>query len=339
MSRLLLIILIVAVGVGGWYLYANYTIEVHRGAQGNLEYVKVVPRGARAPAGGEDFADQPPVAAGRTFIRIATFDVEGLDENKLANHRVSDVLVRVLPHFDVIALQGIRAHGRGLLVRLVEQLNATGKCYDFASSPAADREGMEQYNAILFDRSSVDVDRSTVQFIEDPGGGFRHKPLTALFRVRGPPEAEAFTFALIDVQTDPNRAAAELDLLAGVFRAVRDTVRTGGHTEDDVILLGDLEADHEHLGQLGRVPNLTAAVTNTPTTTRGTRLADNILFDRRATVEFTGRSGVFDLMRECDLSMQDALEVSEHMPVWAEFSVYENGQPGHVAMKSVMKSR
>ena len=36
-------------------------------------------------------------------------------------------------------------------------------------------------------------------------------------------------------------------------------------------------------------------------------------------------------MRECDLSMQAALEVSEHLPVWAEFSVYEGGQPGHVA--------
>ena len=78
------------------------------------------------------------------------------------------------------------------------------------------------------------------------------------------------------------------------------------------------------------MPNLTAAVTAAPTTTRGTRVADNILFDRRATVEFTGRSGVYDLMRECDLSMPAALEVSEHLPVWAEFSVYEGGQPGHV---------
>jgi exonuclease III len=325
-----LIILVVALGAGGWYLWTNYTIDVHRGPQGGLEYVKLVPRAAGGAAPAEHPADQPPAATGRSFIRIATFDVEGLDDTKLASHQVSDVLVRVLPHFDVIALQGIHAKGRGLLVRLVEQINATGRFYDFASSPAADRDGLEHYSAFLFDRTSIEIDRSTVQFVEDPAGRFLHKPLVAEFRVRGPPEKEAFTFALVNVQTDPARVTAELDLLATVFHTMQNIVLNGGQTEDDIILLGDLEADHEHLGLLGRVPNLTAAVTATPTTTRGTRLADNILFDRRATVEFTGRSGVFDLMRECDLSMQAALEVSEHLPVWAEFSVYEGGQPGHV---------
>jgi hypothetical protein len=59
-------------------------------------------------------------------------------------------------------------------------------------------------------------------------------------------------------------------------------------------------------------------------------LADNILFDRRATVEYTGRSGVLDMIRELDLTRQEALEVSEHLPVWAEFSSYENGQASHV---------
>ena len=34
-------------------------------------------------------------------------------------------------------------------------------------------------------------------------------------------------------------------------------------------------------------------------------------------------------MREFELTMPGALEVSEHLPVWAEFSVYEGGQPGH----------
>ena len=131
------------------------------------------------------------------------FNLDGLDEKKLANHAVGDTLVRVLPHFDVIALQGIRAKSRGLLVHLVEQINATGRSYDFATDAAADRDGLAQYNALLFDRASVEVDRSTVRFVEDPAGRFRYKPLVAQFRVRGPPVAEAFTFMLIDVQVDP----------------------------------------------------------------------------------------------------------------------------------------
>ena len=67
-----------------------------------------------------------------------------------------------------------------------------------------------------------------MQFVEDPAGRFLHKPLVAEFRVRGPPENEAFTFALINVQTNPARAAAELDLLATVFRTMRKTVLSNG---------------------------------------------------------------------------------------------------------------
>ena len=235
----------------------------------------------------------------------------------------------------MIALQGVRAKNRGLLVRLVEQLNATGRTYDFASAANGERDGAEPVAAILFDRAGVEIDRGTVHLVGDPAGRFRHKPLVAAFRARGPGEAEAFTFTLIDVQVEPARAAAELDLLAAVYRAVRDD----GRNEDDIILLGDLEADPEHLGQLGRVPNLVAAIASVPTTTRGGRLVNNILFDRLATVEFTGRAGVFDLMRECDLSLTAALEISEHLPVWAEFSVYEGGQPGHVAVQNRVRRR
>jgi deoxyribonuclease-1-like protein len=52
--------------------------------------------------------------------------------------------------------------------------------------------------------------------------------------------------------------------------------------------------------------------------------------DRRATSEFAGRVEEVDMMREFELTMPGAQTVSEHLPVWAEFSVYESGQPGRV---------
>jgi hypothetical protein len=317
-----LVVLVIAC-VGGWYFFANYTVEVRRGQDGRFESIRIL---ARAPASSlRGPIDLPPAAPTRGTIRIASFDLDGLDEAKLARSHVSDALVRILPHFDVVAIQGIRSRNRGVLVRLVEQINATGRYYDFATCPTLDRDPVEPYNAMLLDLTTVEVDRSTVHSVEDPARRFKVKPLVGAFRVRGPPEKEAFTFTLINVKVDPDRAAAELDLLADVFRAVRDSNRD----EDDFILLGSLETDPGHLGRLGQVPNLTAAIVGTPTTTRGTRLAGNILFDRRATVEYTGRSGVFDMIRELDLSPQAALEVSEHLPVWAEFSSYEGGQSGH----------
>ncbi len=79
------------------------------------------------------------------------------------------------------------------------------------------------------------------------------------------------------------------------------------------------------------MPGITAAIMGLPTNVRGTEELDNLLFHREATTEFTGRSGVFDFLREYNLSLDAAAEVSDHVPVWAEFSIYEGGQPGRVA--------
>ena len=326
MWRLMLVVAVAALGVGGWYGSTNYSFEVHRGPDGKFQYVRFVPRDAAGATPREGTIDQPPAAPLRPSIRVATFNLTGLDEARLANPKVCDALVRILARFDVVAVQQIRSSNRGVLVRLIEQLNATGRCYDFVTSPTLDRDPTEVYNAMLFDATTVEVDHSSVHTVDAPPGTFRMKPLAAEFRVRGPPGNEAFTFMLVNVLVDPRHAPEELDSLAKVFRAeLRD-----GQQEDDIIMLGDLEADPEHLGQLGRVPGLTAAVAGQMTTTRGTRSVDNILFDRRATVEYRGRSGVLDMIRELDLTPQDALEVSEHLPVWAEFSSYENGQSSHV---------
>ena len=226
-------------------------------------------------------------------------------------------------------MQGVRGKNQGVLIRLVEQLNAaSGRTYDFATCPTQQRDALEHYSAFLFDRGRIDVDRTTVHFVEDRLGRFRIKPLVGSFRVHGPDPAEAFTFTLINVETDPEHVAAELDLLAEAFRAVRDD----GRNEDDIILLGDLESDDQHLGQLGKLLGVTALLSGVPTTVRGANLLDNILLDRRATSEFTGRVEVVDMMREFELTMPGAQEISEHLPIWAEFSVVRGragGAPGH----------
>ena len=65
--------------------------------------------------------------------------------------------------------------------------------------------------------------------------------------------------------------------------------------------------------------------------TRGDKQYDNILFSRVATTEFSGRGGVFDFLRQYNLTLEQALAVSDHLPVWAEFSIYEGGRPSSLA--------
>ena len=79
-------------------------------------------------------------------------------------------------------------------------------------------------------------------------------------------------------------------------------VQQNGSGEDDVILLGDLNVDEYHLGNLGRLPDIGHVVSGVPTNTRRDKTYDNIVFDRRTTVEYTGRWGVLDLMQEFSLT-------------------------------------
>jgi hypothetical protein len=45
---------------------------------------------------------------------------------------------------------------------------------------------------------------------------------------------------------------------------------------------------------------------------------------------YTGRWGVLDLAAELGLSMEQALDVSDHLPVWAEFSALEAARRSEV---------
>jgi hypothetical protein len=87
------------------------------------------------------------------------------------------------------------------------------------------------------------------------------------------------------------------------------------------------------LGTLGEISGITWLISGVPTNTRQTKLYDNIVFHKPSTPEFTGRAGVFDIMREYNLCMDQAIEVSDHLPIWGEFSIYENGRAGRVATK------
>jgi hypothetical protein len=58
---------------------------------------------------------------------------------------------------------------------------------------------------------------------------------------------------------------------------------------------------------------------------------DNLIFQSQATSEFTGRWGVYDLQRVYGLSREEALKVSDHLPVWAEFGIWEGASQGRYA--------
>lgn len=275
----------------------------------------------------EQFQKAPPVSP-NDAIKIASFNIQVFGEKKINDPGVVQVLVGICRHFDVIAVQEVRSVQENVIPLFVDALNADGSHYSYVIGPRLGRTNSKEQYAFIFDTASIEVDRNQTYTVNDEGDRLHREPLVGWFRVRGPKPEEAFTFSLAAVHTDPDDVPRELLALRDAFFAIRDDSRQ----EDDVIMLGDFNADSEHLRELGQIPGLGHVISqDQPTNTRGTHQYDNLLFDSQATPEYTGRGGVFDFMREYNLSLEDALLVSDHLPIWAEFSVFEGGRPPEVA--------
>lgn len=284
-----------------------------------------------SPAAGPTTAEGPLPPAAPSFsptIKIATFNIQVFGTSKVQKTPVMQVLSDVVRRFDLVAIQEVRSVDDTILPQFTALINSTGVRYDFVIGPRLGRTNSKEQYAILFDTARIEVDPSSVYTVPDPQDRLHREPLVARFRPRGVPPNQAFTFNLVDIHTDPDETVTELDALGDVFVGVQQN----GTGEDDVILLGDLNVDEYHLGNLGRLPSIGHVVTGVPTNTRRDKTYDNIVFDRRTTVEYTGRWGILDLMQVFSLSPVQALEVSDHMPVWAEFSVYE-GAVGPLALQ------
>jgi endonuclease/exonuclease/phosphatase family metal-dependent hydrolase len=269
-----------------------------------------------------------PDARGPT-IRIGSFNIQVFGKTKAANPAVMQTLAQIVRYFDVLAIQEIRTQDDYHIPNFVRLVNQNGRRYDHLVGPRIGNTSSTEQYAFLFDSERIEADFSSFYTVGDPDNLLHREPYVASFRVRGIPPEEAFTFTLINVHTDPDVADAELDSLAEVYRVVRRS----GRGEDDVIMLGDFNADDRHLGRLGKIPGIAPLITGVFTNTRQNRLYDNLVLHLPSSTEYTGTSGVFDVMRVFNLTVDQALEVSDHLPVWAEFSAYERDYAGRIARR------
>ncbi len=322
MARPTLLLAITILGMAGWYALDRYEIRGFRDLQ-------LARRDGAAGSG-----EMPPAARTKGTLRIASFNMQAYGPSKAEKPEVLEILARIIRRFDVVALQEIRSERPDVLQRLLEQINLAGGHYALLAGPRVGRTASKEQFVFVFDQATVEVDRGASYTVEDPDDLLHRPPFVGWFRVRGPAPNQAFTFTLVNTHIDPDEVPAEIKVLDDVFFSVRDD----GRGEDDVILLGDFNTDDRHLHDLGRVSGVLAAISGRPTNTRQTQGYDNLIFQLPATSEYAGRSGVFDFMREYNLTLDQALQISDHLPVWAEFSMQEGGGVPSVAATDVVPS-
>jgi deoxyribonuclease-1-like protein len=278
-------------------------------------------------------APQPNIFGGGPTIRLASYNIQVFGDEKSRKPYVMQTLALAVRNFHVVAIQEIRTQDSYFLDNFLRNyVNAGGRhFYDYVIGPRLGRSKSKEQYAFIYDTTAVEVNRNGIYTVNDPQDLLHREPLVAQFRVRGPAPTEAFTFVLVNIHTDPDETDEELDTLADVYRAVRQA--SGG--EDDIIILGDLNVDDRHLGRLGEIPGIRPIASRVLTNTRQTALYDNFVVHQPSTAEFTGRWGVFDVKQLVSppLTIDQALELSDHMPIWAEFSAYESAAPGRVAQR------
>jgi deoxyribonuclease-1-like protein len=275
---------------------------------------------AAAPAGGK------PTDA----ITICSFNIQVFGESKIAKHEVVDVLAKVVRNFDIVAIQEVRAKSDSVIPQFLSAINADGSRYQFVIGPRLGRTVSKEQYTFIYDSTRIEVDPSSVGTSPNPGDRLHRPPLHARFRVRANPPESGFSFWLVDTHTDPDEVSAEVNALADVFMEMK-ALRPD---EDDVILLGDFNAGPPQFGKIKQIPGVGWAVSGVTTNTRRNKTYDNLVFDQRATTEYTGRWGVLDLQNTFGLSLNKALEVSDHNPVWAAFRPWETRQVAGASMPS-----
>jgi endonuclease/exonuclease/phosphatase family metal-dependent hydrolase len=320
MNRSVVVILAAIAAAGSWYFFNQIPVD----PQGNGPF----PTGTSSPVPTPTAQPNVRPGLGQT-IRIATFNLGMYGPAKMSDAAAMEILARTIRNFDIVAVQEIRTRDQGATATLVDQVNSIGRQYDYVLSDRLGRTSQKEQFAFIFDTRTVTVDRNQLYTLYDPDDLVHREPFVAMFRALGPSIDQAFTFTLVNLHTDPDLIDRENVLLPQIIQEVRND----GRHEDDIIVLGDFNDSASKLTKLMMAPaDLMWALPNdTPTNTRGDAQYDNILFSRQFTDEFTGRGGVFDFLREFNLTSEQALRVSDHMPVWAEFRVFEGNAPGRFA--------
>ena len=269
-------------------------------------------------------------------VRLAVFKLNEKVPYLKSNEPVQ-LVAEICRQYDVVALQNISRNDTTWIKRVTDvmnQLGSVGTQHQLASGNArrsdyvavsdrSHRNGQTQ-TVILFNRQTIQMDQSKWYVVDDPDGMFEHDPMVAWFRCKGAPPQQAFTFTLACLEIDEERPDRELQQIGTLMRAIR----TDGRGEDDVILVGDFRADDRGLDAIRNQAGLSWVLSNHFTNVQRNRQFDNIVFSEGPTNEFTGRGGVIDFMQKYRLRDEDALVLAERLPIWAEFSIYEDGGDG-----------
>jgi endonuclease/exonuclease/phosphatase family metal-dependent hydrolase len=248
-------------------------------------------------------------------IMIYSFNIQIFGVSKMAKPEVVEILVDIVSHADIVAIQEVRSAG----IDPVEQFMALlPERYGYVIGPKEGRSISTEQYWVIYDATKLTVlGTDSWPDLEDK---FERNPYAVYFTTNG-----AFDFVLIDNHLKPGDAEAEITALPEVV-----TYYQSFWNESDVLIVGDFNADGYYydesgLSEIFPESEYTIIVSNEYDTTVAVsdNTYDRFIITATAIEDFTGNFGVlrFDEVYDFDQYSIAPRAVSDHYPIWAEFAI------------------
>jgi endonuclease/exonuclease/phosphatase family metal-dependent hydrolase len=252
-------------------------------------------------------------------FRICTFNIQNFGKTKLADSARVHELAAIIRKYGIVAVQEISDVSGTLPAAFRKIINQAGSksyavtCSDRTGNQPDDVTAREQY-AFFYDSAKFSLVSKPRLYNDSVHDYFAREPYTAQFQSK----KGNFTFVLITIHTTPEKAVEEIGSLDEVVKWAK--TRYPGET--DFIVLGDFNASCSYASPAEldklviRGPGYYWIVPDKAKTNLSAKsdcAYDRFVLSLPAKAYYTGHWGVD--------SCYTSKTISDHWPVWAEFSV------------------
>lgn len=277
------------------------------------QIITVTPAPGKQPDPAQDSAPGQKQLSPRD-IRIASFYINAFSDDNIVPEPV--YTAHIVKYFDVVAVQGVETEA--VLKKIVDILKGLGLSYAYLRADSS-QNGHASFQAFLYRQDKISVLQEG-KIYRPKASPFIQEPFYARF------QAGRFDFTLISAHVswgaNEEDRREEIKALPDLYNSIQKEFPE----EQDIILLGhfNLSPEDPAWDNLKRFPTMSALIKPPDTTNiAGTRLYDNIWFQKKYVREYTDRSGVikFDenMFKDDDNKAGDA--VSDYRPIWGDFRV------------------
>jgi endonuclease/exonuclease/phosphatase family metal-dependent hydrolase len=232
----------------------------------------------------------------------------------MSKPEVVNVLVDIISGCDLVAIQEVRSN---ISDPVLAFMNLIPVKYYYVLGPREGRTISKEQFWIIYD-----TEKFTVHGAEpwpDLEDKFERNPLGVYFKTK-----KNFDFILINTHIQPSNVKNEIDTLPEVISYFK-----GLWNESDVLLLGDFNADGQYYNEsllynIFPEPDFKIIITNEYDTTlaESDNTYDRFIITSSAVEDYTGNFGIskFDELFNFDEMTILPRHISDHFPIWAEFS-------------------